>query len=123
MKCETIHGDCLHVMKLIPDKSIDIVLCDLPYGSTNVDEDIVIPFDELWKAYGRITKPGSTIILFGNGIFTAKLILSNPSWYKYSLVWKKSKCGSPLLAKYRPMMKHEDIAVFVNGGGKRMYSI
>lgn len=95
-----------------------MVCCDLPYGTTNVETDIVIPFDNLWNAYARITKPGSTIILFGNGIFTARLILSNPTWYKYNLVWKKSKCGSPLLAKYRPMMKHEDIVVFTNGGSK-----
>ena len=111
-------GDCLERMKEIPTGSVDLILADLPYGTTNVSWDSVIPFESLWDEFKRVTKVGSTIILFGNGVFTAKCILSNEKWYKYNLVWKKSKCGSPLLAKYRPMMKHEDVIVFTNGGGK-----
>ena len=111
-------GDCLKRMKEIESASIDLILADLPYGTTNVSWDSVIPFELLWREFERVSKVGSTIILFGNGIFTAKCILSNEKWYKYNLVWKKSKCGSPLLAKYRPMMKHEDVIVFTNGGGK-----
>jgi site-specific DNA-methyltransferase (adenine-specific) len=74
--------------------------------------------EKLWDQYERVCKDSSTIVLFGSGVFTAKLILSKENWYKYSLVWKKSKCGSPLLAKYRPMMKHEDVVIFTKGGGK-----
>lgn len=117
-KIELYNGDCLEVMKGIPDGSVDLVIADLPYGTTNVSWDSVIPYQPLWEAFNRICKEGATIILFGNGVFTAKTICSNEKWYKYNLVWKKSKCGSPLLAKFRPMMKHEDVIVFTKGGGK-----
>jgi DNA modification methylase len=117
-KIELYNGNCLEVMKGIPDGSVDLVIADLPYGTTNVSWDSVIPYQPLWEAFSRICKEGATIILFGNGIFTAKTICSNEKWYKYNLVWKKSKCGSPLLAKFRPMMKHEDVIVFTKGGGK-----
>ncbi len=117
-KIELYNGDCLEVMRGIPDGSVDLIIADLPYGTTNVSWDSVIPYQPLWEAFNRICKEGATIILFGNGIFTAKTICSNEKWYKYNLVWKKSKCGSPLLAKFRPMMKHEDVIVFTKGGGK-----
>jgi DNA modification methylase len=120
MKQELWLGDCLELMKNIPDKSVDMVCCDLPFGKTNIGWDCCIDFVGLWDSYKRITKVGSAIVLFGSGIFTAKLILSCEKFYKYNLVWKKSKCGSPLLAKYRPMAKHEDIVVFSNGGGRHM---
>lgn len=116
MKQEMWHGDCLELMKNIPDNSIDLILCDPPYGTTAIDWDTCLDFAELWRIYDRILTERGTVILFGNGMFTANLICSKSDWYKYSLIWKKSKCGSPFLAKYRPMMKHEDIVVFVKEG-------
>jgi site-specific DNA-methyltransferase (adenine-specific) len=107
-------------MKNIPDKSIDMILCDLPYGTTNCKWDAIIPFTPLWENYNRIIKTGGAMVLFGCQPFTTKLIDSNIKNFKYTLVWKKSKCGSPLLAKYRPMIKHEDIMIF--GKGKTKYN-
>lgn len=106
------HGDCLEVMKYIPDKSIDMILCDLPYGTTACKWDTIIPFEPLWEQYERIIKPKGNIVLFGNGLFAYKLALSNEKLYRYDLIWEKSKCGSPLTAKYMPLKKHEHILVF-----------
>ena len=113
-----INGDCLIEMKNIPDKSIDMILCDLPYGSTANKWDVIIPFDKLWEEYERIIKPKGNIILFGTGLFAFKLALSNEKLYRYELVWKKSKCGSPLTAKYMPLKKHELILVFGESASK-----
>lgn len=107
-----ICGDCLSAMDKIPSKSVDLIVCDLPYGTTKNRWDIVIPFDQLWKHYERIIKPSGNILLFGVGIFAYELALSNKKLYRYDLIWKKSKCGSPLTAKYMPMKKHEMILVF-----------
>ena len=107
-------GDCLEIMKGIEDKSIDMILCDLPYGTTRNKWDSVIPFDELWKEYKRIIKDNGVIALTSQGIFTAKLILSNEKWFKYKLVWEKSKTTNFLNAKKQPLRKHEDICVFYN---------
>lgn len=109
---ELHNGDCIEVMKSIPDESIDMVLCDLPYGTTSNKWDVVIPFEELWEAYRRIIKPKGNILLFGTGLFAFKLALSNEKMFRYDMVWKKSKCGSPLTAKYMPLKKHELILVF-----------
>ena len=111
---ELIHGDCLEEMKKIPDKSIDMILCDLPYGITRNKWDSIISFDELWKGYKRIIKDNGVIILTSQGIFTAKVILSNEKWFKYKLVWEKSKTTNFLNAKKQPLRKHEDICVFYN---------
>lgn len=105
-------GDCLNVMRLIPDHSVDMVLCDLPYGTTQNKWDSVIDLIELWKEYRRITKPNAAIVLTSQGIFTAKLILSNEHWFKYKIVWEKSKPTNFLNAKKQPLRKHEDICVF-----------
>lgn len=105
-------GDCLRVMDAIPAGSVDLVLCDPPYGTTNCKWDAVIPFEPMWAAYRRILKPKGTVLLFGNNPFTSALIMSNTAWYKQTLVWDKNKCGSPGLAKIRPMQVHEDIVVF-----------
>jgi site-specific DNA-methyltransferase (adenine-specific) len=113
-------GNCLEIMKNIPDKSIDLIICDLPFGTTGVHWDKPLPFDKLWPHYQRIIRDGRAIILFGTGIFTAKTILSNEKWYKYTMIWKKSKCGSSFTAKYRPLAKHEDIMVF--GKSKVLYN-
>lgn len=113
-------GDCLEIMKLIPDKSIDLIVCDLPFGSTANQWDIIIPFDLLWEQYKRIMKIDTAIVLFGTGLFTHKLALSNEKMYKYDIIWHKSKCGSSFTAKYRPVAKHENILVF--GKGKTKYN-
>lgn len=84
-------GDCLEYMDKIPDGSVDMILCDLPYGMTQNEWDCYIPLDGLWKQYNRIIKPNGAIVLTSNGIFTAKLILSQPNIYKYKWVWEKSK--------------------------------
>ena len=107
-------GDCLELMKDIPDKSIDMILCDLPYGTTQNKWDSVIPLDELWREYKRIIKDNGVIVLTSQGIFTAKLILSNEKWFKYKWVWEKSKATNFLNAKKQPLRKHEDICVFYN---------
>jgi len=107
-----IEGDCLKVMSQIPDKSIDMILCDLPYGTTQNQWDSVIPLDKLWKEYERIIKDNGAIVLTSQGIFTAKLMLSNEKLFKYKLVWEKSKSTNFLNAKKQPLRKHEDICVF-----------
>lgn len=108
------HGDCLKMMEYIPDRSVDMVLCDLPYGTTHCMWDVAIPLEKLWESYGRILKDKGNIVLFGTGIFAFKLALSNEKLFRYDMVWKKSKCGSPFTAKYMPMKKHEMILVFGN---------
>lgn len=105
-------GDCLEYMDLIPANSVDMILCDLPYGMTQNHWDCYIPLDELWKQYNRIIKPNGAIVLTSNGIFTAKLILSQPNIYKYKWVWEKSKPTNFLNAKKQPLRKHEDVCVF-----------
>jgi site-specific DNA-methyltransferase (adenine-specific)/modification methylase len=105
-------GDCLKIMKSISDNSIDMVLCDLPYGTTQNKWDSVIPLDKLWKEYNRIVKPNGAIVLTSQGVFTAKLILSNEKMFKYKIVWEKSKPTNFLNAKKQPLRKHEDVCVF-----------
>lgn len=105
-------GDCLEYMKNIPAGSIDMILCDLPYGMTQNQWDCYIPLDKLWKEYNRIIKPDGAIVLTSNGVFTAKLILSQPNIYKYKWVWEKSKPTNFLNAKKQPLRKHEDVCVF-----------
>lgn len=83
--------DCLNVLPNIPDKSIDMILCDLPYGTTQNKWDSIIPLDKLWKQYNRVIKDNGVIALTSQGIFTAKLILSNEQYFKYKIVWEKSK--------------------------------
>jgi DNA modification methylase len=109
---KVIEGDCLKVMKEFPDKSIDMILCDLPYGTTQNEWDSVIPLDKLWKEYERIIKDNGAIVLTSQGIFTYKLILSNEKLFKYKMVWIKSKATNFLNAKIQPLRKHEDICVF-----------
>lgn len=110
-----MQGDTLDMMKMVLDKEVNLILCDLPYGTTSCSWDIIIPFNALWDAYRRVLAPGGCVLLFGNQPFTSRLILSNLVWYKQALVWNKNKCGSPGLAKIRPMQVHEDIVVFAPG--------
>lgn len=105
-------GDCLEIMKQLPDNSIDMVLCDLPYGTTQNKWDSVIPLDELWKQYRRVVKDNGAIVLTSQGMFTGELMLSNPSMFKYKWVWEKSKSTNFLNAKKQPLRKHEDVCVF-----------
>lgn len=109
---KVIQGDCLEQMKKLPNKSIDMILCDLPYGTTQNKWDSVIDLKKLWKEYYRIIKDNGAIVLTSQGIFTAKLILSNEKDFKYKIVWIKSKATNFLNAKKQPLRKHEDICVF-----------
>lgn len=111
-KNRVLCGDCLDIMQSIPDKSVDMILCDLPYGTTQNKWDSVIPLDKLWEHYHRIIKDNGAIVLTSQGIFTAKLILSNEKNFKYKIVWEKSKSTNFLNAKKQPLRKHEDICVF-----------
>ena len=106
---QLFHGDCLEIMKDIPDKSIDMVLCDLPYNITQAKWDVQIPFDELWKNYNRIIKDNGAIVLFGSQPFTSLLVTSNLKMFKYEWIWHKDKGGNPLIAKKIPMKQHESI--------------
>lgn len=105
-------GDCLEVMKILPDESIDMILCDLPYGTTQNKWDSLIPLDALWDEYNRIIKPNGAIVLTSQGVFTAQLILSQSQNFKYKWVWEKSKSTNFLNSKKQPLRKHEDVCVF-----------
>jgi site-specific DNA-methyltransferase (adenine-specific) len=111
-KKEILLGDCLELMKDIPNGSIDMILCDLPYGTTKIKWDVVIPFDKLWEQYERIIKPNGAIILFSAQPFTSKLILSNIDCYKYELVWQKDRPQNIFNCKIQPLRSHENISVF-----------
>jgi site-specific DNA-methyltransferase (adenine-specific) len=112
-----LHGDCLEIMKTIPENSVHLILCDLPYGTTKCKWDSIIDIDKLWKEYQRIIfKPSGVIVLFGQQPFTSKIISANYKWFKYNLIWKKNKTTQYLLANYRPMKCTEDICVFSPGG-------
>jgi len=107
-----IQGDCLEVMKEIPDGSIDCVITDPPYGTTACKWDTCIPFEPMWEQLKRVTKKNGAIVLFGSQPFTSALVMSNPKMFKYEWVWDKKKPAGFQLAKYRPMIKHENILIF-----------
>ena len=111
-KIELIQGYCLEKMKDIPDKSIDMILCDLPYGITQNKQDIIIPFDKLWEQYERIIKDNGAIVLFGQGLFFVDLINSNRKLFRYDLVWDKQLISGILNANRMPLRVHENIAIF-----------
>ncbi|MFH1751491.1 MAG: site-specific DNA-methyltransferase [archaeon] len=111
-KNKVIVGDCLKVMQGFPSKSIDMILCDLPYGTTQNEWDSIIPLNKLWKRYERIIKDNGVIVLTSQGLFTNKLISSNIKLFKYKIVWIKSKATNFLNAKKQPLRKHEDICIF-----------
>lgn len=106
------NGDCLELMRDIPDNSVDLVLCDLPYGTTACKWDTIIPFDKLWKQYERIIKDTGVIVLFSSSMFTVDLINSNRKLFKYKLIWKKNVPTGMSSAKYRPMNYYEEVCVF-----------
>lgn len=107
-----IKGDCLVEMQNIPDKSIDCIICDLPYGTTACKWDTIIPFEPLWAQYKRIIKDNGAIVLFGAEPFSSSLRISNLKWYKYDWVWKKTRPTGHLQAKKQPLKNTEYISVF-----------
>lgn len=113
MELNKIHNeDCLEGMKRIPDKSIDMILCDLPYGKTKNERDKPIPFDPLWKQYKRIIKDNGCIALFAQGTFYVDLVNSNRKMFRYDLVWDKALTSGFLNANRMPLRRHEQIAIF-----------
>jgi site-specific DNA-methyltransferase (adenine-specific) len=112
MSITLYNNDCLIQMQSIEDKSIDMVLCDLPYGMTKNKWDISIPFEKLWKEYNRIIKENGAIVLFGSQPFTSLLVTSNLKYFRYSLVWEKNKFSDFLNARRKPMKVNEDILIF-----------
>lgn len=121
-RIQLYQGDCLEVMKQIGDGTIDLVLCDLPYGTTYCKWDVVIPFDKLWEQYDRVCKSNAVIALFGNEPFTSLLVCSNLKWFKYRLDWDKVVPSGFTYARFRPMQQTEDVAIFSVGGGKTAYN-
>ena len=113
--------DCLEGMKRIPDKSVDMILCDLPYGTTACKWDTIIPFEPLWEQYERIIKDNGAIVLTASQPFTSVLISSNIKGYKYNWVWEKSKASNFIQVKNQPLKNFEDICVFTRDGKKANY--
>jgi site-specific DNA-methyltransferase (adenine-specific) len=119
-----LHGDCIEWMSRIEDKSIDMILCDLPYSTkkrkfTIAKWDSVIPYERLWEQYKRIIKDDGAIILTASQPFTSSLVMSNPEWFKYEWIWEKNAGSNFATVKYQPMKEHENILVF--GKGKTKY--
>jgi site-specific DNA-methyltransferase (adenine-specific) len=128
-------GDCLIEMDKLSEQSVDLILCDLPYGTTDrkgisdkgdnrvLSWDTVIPLDELWKHYRRVLKPTGAVVLTADQPFTSQLVLSNLEWFKYEWIWKKKKTTGFLHANARPMKETEDVLVFsplgASGGSKK----
>lgn len=114
MQIELYNDDCLKIMPQLIERGVkvDAVIADVPYGIHNNKFDTVIPFEDMWQNLEKVIVPKGNILLFGTGLFGAKLMLSNEKLYRYELIWQKSKCGSPLTAKYMPLKKHENIYVF-----------
>lgn len=112
-----ILGDCLEKMSEIPDRSVDMVLADLPYGTLNKSNkssewDVMLPLDKVWKEYKRVCKPNAAIVMFAQGMFTADLMYSNKNWWRYNLIWDKGRPSGFLNANRMPLRSHEDICVF-----------
>ena len=120
-KIELMQGDCLEKMKDIPDGSIDMILCDLPYGTTACKWDTIIPFEPLWEQYKRIIKDNGAIVLTASQPFTSALVMSNPKMFKHAWVWHKKNAGNMLVAKFQPLKTTEDILVFSRGGERVNY--
>ena len=127
-RLKLLNGDCLEIMKNIPDKTIDLICCDLPYGTTDryggkkvksnrfMSWDNVIPLDKLWVEYKRILKPNGIVCLTADQPFTSQLVMSNLDWFKYELIWKKDITTGFLLANHRPMKQTEDVLILSEGG-------
>ncbi len=111
-KYELFNGDCLEIMKRIPDKSVDMILCDLPYGITKNKWDKLLPFDELWEQYNRISKDNGCIALFADGMFMSDLMQSNKLMWRYNIIWNKELTSGFLNANKMPLRSHEEICIF-----------
>ena len=109
MKYDLIFGDCLDEMKNLPDNSVDLILCDLPYGTTKCKWDVIIPFASLWEQYKRVIKANGAILLFGSEPFSSSLRLSNIEWYQYDLYWVKEKPTNFMMVKKRAGKLTENI--------------
>jgi site-specific DNA-methyltransferase (adenine-specific) len=107
-----VNADCFDVFPFIEDKSIDAIICDLPYGVTNMKWDSVLPFDKLWKEYERIIKDNGAIVLTATNPFAGALIMSNPKMFKYDIVWHKNCPSNPAMAKRQIMRQHELVLIF-----------
>ena len=118
---QIICGDCLEVMPLLPDKSIDMILCDLPYGTTACKWDTVIPFKPLWEQYKRVIKPHGAIVLTATQPFSSSLVFSNIKGFKHEWIWQKEQGVGFQVAKYRPMQDHEHVLVFTANGERVNY--
>jgi site-specific DNA-methyltransferase (adenine-specific) len=112
MDMNLMQGDCLELMASIPDGSVDMILCDLPYGTTACKWDSVIPFEPLWAHYKRVIKDRGAIVLTASQPFTSKLVMSQPKWFRYEWIWQKTMPTQFLDAKRKPLKKHESILVF-----------
>jgi site-specific DNA-methyltransferase (adenine-specific) len=115
MNVRLMLGDCLDRMREIPAGSVDMVLCDLPYGTTACKWDSVIPFEPLWSEYRRVTKPNAAIVLTASQPFTSALVMSNPKWFRHEWVWLKHKGGNFANTVREPMKEHESVLVFSAG--------
>lgn len=115
MPFDLYHGDCLEVMAGLPDGSVDMILCDLPYGTTACKWDTVIPFEPLWAQYRRIAKRNAAIVLTASQPFTSALVMSNPREFKHEWVWDKRMATGALNAKRMPLKAHEVVLVFCQG--------
>lgn len=109
---QLFNGDCLDIMTQIPDRSIDMILCDLPYGTTSCKWDIIIPFEALWAQYKRVIKENGAVVLFGQEPFSSYLRLSNIGWYKYDIYWQKERLTNIQQVKRRVGKDVETISVF-----------
>jgi site-specific DNA-methyltransferase (adenine-specific) len=113
----TMLGDCLERMKEIEDGSIDLILCDLPYGTTACKWDSVIPFEPLWAQYRRLLKSRGQVVLTASQPFTSALVMSNPEWFRVEWVWEKNRGSNFASTKWHPMKEHESVLVFGSGAG------
>ena len=109
---ELLHGDCLELMKDIPDGSVDMILADLPYGTTACKWDTIIPFEPLWEQYNRIIKDNGAIVLTASQPFTSALVMSNPKLFRYEWIWEKTKAANFMHLKRQPGKRHESVLVF-----------
>lgn len=116
MSIKLMQGDCLELMRSLPDASVDMILADPPYGTTQCKWDSIIPLDPMWGQLKRIIKPNGAIVMTAAQPFTSFLICSNTDMFKYSLVWKKTKVSHFAQAPYRFLTEHEDVVVFSFGG-------